>query len=103
MKRFSEMNIPSVGSEEIFDCPRISINEVVNCEVQVVDFHLKVKTKHGEGRAVVKIKQAGEELKFFTNSAYIKDVLCAVGKEGLPFLTTIKAIKLGKNTSYKFT
>lgn len=103
MKRFSEMNIPSVGNQEIFDCRQISINEVVNCEVQVVDFQRDVKTQHGDGRAVVKINQAGEDLKFFTNSAYIKDVLCAVGKEGLPFLTTIKAIKLGKNTSYKFT
>lgn len=104
MNKFSDIfTPPPAGDNEIFDCRQIGIGEVVNCSIVVVDFQLGVTTSFGDGRAVVKVQHAGEDVKFFTNAAAIKQALCGITKAALPFTTVVRAQKMGKNTSYKFT
>jgi hypothetical protein len=102
MRRFSDLNIPSDG-RKMFNCPVVSITEIVNCEIEIHDFVVDMKTQHGEGRALIKAQLKGEEVKFFTNCKPLKDVLSAIGEEDLPFATTIKKIKNGNSICYKFT
>lgn len=103
MKRFSELNIDIQIDRKIFECKQVSINEIVNCEIEVVEFLSDIKTKHGDGRYLVKFKHDEVEGKFFTNSTNIKKTLDAVICSDFPFLTTIKCIKVGANSIYKFT
>ena len=103
MKRFSDLNIDLSEDSRIFECPQVSITEVINCEIEVMEYLPDVKTRHGEGRYLVHFKRDGRESKFFTNSRNIKSTLEAVGKEDYPFTTTIKCTKIGNSTIYKFT
>lgn len=103
MKRFSEMDIDIQDDRKIFECQQVSINEIVNCEIEVMEFLTDVKTRHGDGRYLVKFKHNGIENKFFTNSKNVKNTLDAVKCADFPFLTTIKCIKIGANSIYKFT
>lgn len=54
---------------------------------------------------MVKIKSDGKECKFFTNSTPIKEALEKIPHKDFPFLTTIRAKKLGVGNSkmYYFT
>ena len=54
---------------------------------------------------MVKIKSDGKECKFFTNSTPIKEALEKIPHTEFPFLTTIRAKKLGVGNSkmYYFT
>ena len=86
MKRFSELGV-NVNSG-VFQADMTSIRKVVNCEIEVIDFHPDVDTHYGEGRMVVLIRQGGTLKKFFTNCAQIKDTLKAINKEDFPFMAT---------------
>lgn len=64
-----------INSEEIrdgqkyFDVPIRKIGEMVNRKITVEDFSENVKTKAGEGRDVIKIKdEYGNEFKIITSS-----------------------------------
>lgn len=103
MKRFSDLNIEMPEDRRIFECPQVSITEVINCEIEVMEYLPEVKTRHGDGRYLVHFKRDGMEAKFFTNSRNIKSTLEAVDKTDYPFLTTIKCIKVGSSTIYKLT
>jgi len=97
MKKFSELGIKADEDKNIFPVEIISITDVVNCEIEVVDFAPDVKTQYGDGRYVVKIKYENTERKFFTNATKIKDILDKVDKKDFPFQTTIKTQKFGNN------
>jgi len=105
MKRFSDLEIPHNDKQTIFNVPVVSIQEVVNCEIEVIAFEANVKTKHGDGRYIIKFRQEGVERKFFTNSSYIKEDIEKVDKEDFPFLTTIKIKSFGSGSgkSFQFT
>ncbi|MCL6103094.1 MAG: hypothetical protein M1292_11545 [Bacteroidetes bacterium] len=103
MKKFSELGIKIDDDRKIFNCNQVSISDVINCEIQVIDFIPGMTTKHGEGRSLVYYRYNGQEGKFFTNSRDIKKVLEAVPKEEFPFLTTIKCTKCGNGKIYQFT
>lgn len=103
MKRFSELNVDVQDDMKIFECPQVSITEIINCEIQIIEFLTDVRTRHGDGRYLVRFIKNDKEGKFFTNSKNIKNTLEAVPKEEFPFLTVIKCLKVGANSIYKFT
>lgn len=104
MRRFSELGIKQVDDKKIFNCQQVSISDVINCEIEVLDFIPNMKTTHGDNRYLVKFRQDGQEGKFFTNSSAIKSVLDQIPKDEFPFLTTIRSTKLGSSDKmYQFT
>lgn len=103
MKKFSELGIKIDDDRKIFNCNQVSISDVINCEIEVIDFIPGMTTKHGEGRSLVHYRHNGQEGKFFSNSRDIKKVLDAVKKEDFPFLTTVKCTKCGNGKIYQFT
>ncbi|MCX6222492.1 MAG: hypothetical protein NTZ69_16090 [Bacteroidia bacterium] len=103
MKKFSELGIKGTDARKMFNCNQVSISDVINCEIEVIDFIPAVKTKHGDGRSLVHFKLNGQEGKFFSNAESIKSVLDEVPKEEFPFLTTIKCTKCGNGRFYQFT
>lgn len=104
MRRFSELGIKQVDDKKIFNCQQVSISDVINCEIEVLDFIPNMKTTHGDNRYLVKFRQDGQEGKFFTNSSAIKSVLDQIPKDEFPFLTTIWSTKLGSSGKmYQFT
>ena len=104
MRRFSELGIKQVDDKKIFNCQQVSISDVINCEIEVLDFIPNMKTTHGDNRYLVKFRQDGQEGKFFTNSSAIKSVLDQIPKDEFPFLTTIRRTKLGSSGKmYQFT
>jgi hypothetical protein len=102
MKKFADFGINTLENKNIFAVPVISIEEVTNCEIEVLDFEANVKTKHGDGRYIVKIKHEGVERKFFTNAKPIKEALDRIEKENFPFLTTIKQQRFGSGAGKTF-
>ncbi len=104
-KRFSELGIKQEDSRKIFNCQQVSITDILNNEIEVIDFLPDVKTQHGEGRYLVhyRMEDSGEEGKFFTNSQALKSCLDQVREEDFPFITVIKATKCGKGKIYQFT
>lgn len=102
MKKFADFGINILSGKTIFPVPKISITDVLNCEIEVLDFESGVKTAHGDNRYVVKIKNEGIESKFFTNSTPIKEALDNISKEEFPFMTVIKQQKFGSGSGKTF-
>ena len=102
MKKFSDWGIQSTENKNIFPVPIISIEEVTNCEIEILDYEANVKTKFGEGRCVVKVRYENIERKFFTNAAPIKEALDKVQKQDFPFLATIKQQRFGTGSGKTF-
>jgi hypothetical protein len=103
MRKFSDLKLPGSQGGKMFDCKTVSITEIVNCEIHVLDFVAGLKTLHGEGRVLIKISLDGQEAKFFTNCSAIKNTMLSLEENDLPFATTIRKIKTGSAASYKFT
>ena len=97
MKNFSDLGVKPLDDKNIFNVPVVSIEDVANVEIEVLDFEANVKTRHGEGRYILKIKFEGIERKFFTNATPIKQALEQINKNDFPFKTTIKVQKYGSN------
>lgn len=102
MKKFSDFGINSLQDKNIFAVPIISIEEVTNREIEVLDYEPGVRTKHGEDRCIVKIKIDNSERKFFTNATPIKEALLKISKSDLPFLTTVKQQRFGSGSGKTF-
>lgn len=47
-KRFSELGIKQQDDRKIFNCPQVSVTDILNSEIEVIDYLPDVKTKHGE-------------------------------------------------------
>lgn len=102
MKRFSDFGINTHENKSVFAVPVISIEEVTNCEIEVLDFESGVKTRHGDGRYIVKIRHEGVERKFFTNSTPVKEALDKICKTDFPFVTVIKQQRFGSGSGKTF-
>lgn len=104
-KRFSELGIKQQDDRKIFNCPQVSVTDILNSEIEVIDYLPDVKTKHGEGRYLIHYRTTDgkEEGNFFTNSTALKSVLDQVKEEDFPFITVIKATKCGNGKIYQFT
>lgn len=89
-----------------FDGTVVSIRELVNLPIIVIDYEDGIRTNQGDGRCVVSVEVHGGLRKFFTNSAEMKSVLAQVREldDGFPFTTVIKSEPFGKGkTKYSFT
>lgn len=105
-KRFSELGIRPKDNGKVFNCQQVSITDILNSEILVLDFQTNIKTRHGEGRYLVhfRLLEDGSEGKFFTASQNLKDCLDQVNRDSdLPFSTIIKAVKCGKGKIFNFT
>jgi len=87
--------------EEGFSEEKISINDIVNVDIEVLEFKRDVATKNGD-RYVVRIKCEGRTRIFFTQS---KRIIAALENEKMqfPFRTIIKTYKAGEKRGYMFT
>lgn len=105
MKKFSDLGVKAIEDKNIFNVPAVSIQDVINVEIEVMDFETNVTTKHGDGRYILKIKVDGHECKFFTNASPIKNAIDQINKHDLPFVTTIKQQRFGAGNgkTYYFT
>lgn len=103
MKKFSDLKIKPKDEVKKFNVPVASIQELVNCEIEVLDFVANLETKFGQGRFIIKFKFEGIERKFFTNSSQIKNALDQCTPEDLPFTTVVKVISFGTGRTYEFT
>lgn len=61
-----------------FDGTVVSIRELVNLPIIVIDYEDGIRTNQGDGRCVVSVEVHGGLRKFFTNSAEMKSVLAQV-------------------------
>lgn len=93
------------AGRNIFPVQQISITDILNCEIEVLDYESGVKTQHGDNRCVVKIRHEGVEYKFFTNSSPIKEALSKIPQKDFPFIATVRSKKIGTGNSkmYYFT
>ena len=95
MTRFSELGfIYQRDGKKEFSQTSITLRQLTNRSVIVLDFETDIRTKEGEGRyiVVVRIKDNDEERKFFTNNEKMKKALDFAREKGmLPFETVIKA------------
>lgn len=97
------MGIRQQEDKKIFNCDPVSITEVINCEIEILDFIPNVTTSYGDGRHLVKFRREGDEGKFFTNSTAIKSCLDQIPESDFPFTTTIRCTKCGKGKLFQFT
>lgn len=102
-RHFSELGITVKDERKIFNCQQVSITDILNSEIEVIDYIPDMKTQHGDGRYLVKFSQNGQDGKFFTNSSALKSVLDQIPKEDFPFITTIRCTKCGNGKIYQFT
>jgi hypothetical protein len=103
MKKFNELGVKQDDERKLFNCQQVSITDVVNCEIEVLDYIQNVKTKHGDGRYLIHYRQDGADGKFFSNSTNIKNAIDQVAKEDFPFSTIIRATKCGNGKIFQFT
>jgi hypothetical protein len=103
MKKFSELGIKQNDGRKMFNCQQVSITDVVNCEIEVLDFISNVTTMHGDGRYLIHYRRDKAEGKFFSNSTDIKYALDQIPESDFPFTTIIRAIKCGNSKIYQFT
>ena len=102
MKHFSDFGINTLNDKTVFAVTKISVTDIVNCEIEVLDYESGVRTEHGENRYVVKIRHEGRECKFFTNAAPIKEALDKIDKKDFPFSAVIKQQKFGSGSGKTF-
>lgn len=108
MRDFADLGIKYVAQDgkKHFDCPYTSLNDVQNRTIIVKDYETGISTKEGPDRYVVLFEdERGQEAKFITNSAEMKQILDKIAAAGeLPFRTTIVRKRMAENKSkYCFT
>jgi hypothetical protein len=82
----------------------VSISDIVNIEIEVIDFVGGIKTTYGEDRYIINFRLDGKEKKFFTTSKSIMSALDQIPKEDFPFTTTVRTQNFGgKHKGYQFT
>ena len=55
MKRFSELGIEIDADRHIFPVPQVSITDILNCEIEILDFESGAKTQHGSDLSLIHI------------------------------------------------
>lgn len=52
MRRFSELGVSVEAGSNIFPVQQVSITDILNSEIEVLDYEAGVRTQHGENRYV---------------------------------------------------
>lgn len=103
MKRFSDLNI-KVSKPDFFDAELVSIYQMLNQELEVLNYHKNIDTSYGPNRYIILVQLAGKQYKFFTDSKRLKEQLDLVAKEDFPFIAKVAALNLGeRKKTYYFT
>ena len=93
----SFLNIDISKDTRHFNCDVTTQSKIVNKTFYVIDFITDMKTKHGDGRYLVKIRtdlnqSDSESKKFFTNSNEIKLILNKIKEmDKFPRRVTLKS------------
>ncbi len=105
MKKFSELGVKPIEDKTIFMVPKVSITDILNCKIEILDYIGGINTSQGANRYIVKVRHEGKEYKFFTDSKRIKSILDQIPKEEFPFTTTIKQqrFETGGAKTFEFT
>ena len=97
-----KLNISSNGDKKMFDCDLVSLSDLINEEIEIIDFETGITTSFGENRCVVKIKVNNENKKFITSSIKMMNELAAIKDQySFPFTTTIKKSKF-QNGKFRY-
>lgn len=108
MKKFSELHIsytPADGKKR-FPNKAVQLRQLVNVEIEVLDFERDVNTRYGLRWLVMfRDTRTNEINKFFTDCDEMKQNLeQASGMGEIPFATVVAAEYFGDNkVKYKFT
>lgn len=107
MKSFSELGLtwrPKDGKRRL-PGRMVSVRDLANVEITVIDYEDGISTRHGEDKAVVGCELDGEPVKFFTGSEELRDILAQAREAGaFPFTTTLKSVSFGQGKQkYIFT
>lgn len=104
-KRFCDLGIQLDSGSEMYDCEQMSITDIVNTEIEVMEYTPKVTTRYGDNRYVIHFKYTdrNKDAKFFTTAKDIKEALGKAKKDDFPFLTVIKCKRAGNGKRYYFT
>lgn len=86
MKKFSDFS-----KEEIFDGDKISLNDVINKEIEILGYKISESKFKDREYMTLHISLDGEKNVIFTGSGVLMDQLNKY-KEELPFVTTIRKI-----------
>lgn len=108
MARFSDLvssGKVNANVDGYINCARVSIESIVNKEIDILDYVSDVETKQGKGRMIVHFREvgSGNEAKFFTNCKLIKEILKQIDKSDFPVTTTIVSFRDGNVKGYKLT
>lgn len=104
-KRFSDLGIKPADNGKVFNCQQVSITDILNSEIEILDYQANLHTAHGEGRYLIHFRMTDGSLegKFFTNSTNLKSCLDQIQETDFPVITVIKAVKCGKGKISQFT
>lgn len=85
-------------------CKRVSIDEITDKPITILNIIKNIKTEKGEGRTLVHFtSDSTGEGKFFTNAALLKAQLAQIPAECFPITATVVKWREGNKTLYKLT
>lgn len=109
MAKFNELGLkyqPKDGKKR-FNCNHMSLGQIANRPIEILDYEKDIKTQFGDSRYVVLFHFVGEvtEYKFYTDSEEMKSLLDQMeSKKAFPVETTIQQQSgTGALRIYKFT
>lgn len=85
-----------------YTCRRVSIEEVANKSITILDIVQNIKTEKGDGRTLVHFTNTDtDEAKFFTNARILKEQLASIPQDYYPVTATVVKWRDGNKTLYK--
>ena len=98
MKQFKDFGITSTTKS--FTGDKVNINRVINRKITVHDYKIeKSKFEKGNGKCLhLQIELSGTKNVVFTSGSYLMSALEQIGRDNLPFETTI--IEIDKHLEF---
>lgn len=85
-------------------CKRVSIDDITNKPITILNILKDIKTEKGEGRMLVHFtSEASGEGKFFSNAALLKQQFAQIPADCYPLTATVIKWRDGNKTIYKLT
>lgn len=107
MKSFAELiadgTVKDVAAST-YCCKRVSIDDITNKPIVILNVISNIKTEKGEGRMLVHFTSDDTgEGKFFTNAALLKEQFTQIPADCYPITATVIKWREGNKTLYKLT